>query len=77
MDEQENMATFFFISSLAIVPREKNWFLIGFQNWPECVDFKLLLPLQSSSCRTNSSKFQTRGDVDNAWVVHACIIKKR
>ena len=76
MDEQENMATFFF-TSLAIVPREKNWFLVGFQNWPECVDFKLFLALQSSSSKTNSSKFQTRGDVDNEWVVHACIIKKR
>ena len=56
MDEQENMATFFFISSLAIVPREKNCFLDGFQNWPECVDFNLLLALQSSSSKTNSSK---------------------
>ena len=55
MNEQENMATFFF-SSLAIVPREKNWFLVGFQNWPECVDFNLLLALQSSSSKTNSSK---------------------
>ena len=55
MNEQENMATLSF-SSLAIVPPQKNWFLIGFQNWPECVDFKLLLPLQSSSSKTNSSK---------------------
>ena len=55
MNEQENMATLFF-SSLAIVPPQKIWFLIGFQNWPECVDFKLLLPLQSSSSKTNSSK---------------------
>ena len=74
MDEQENMATFFF-TSLAIVPREKNWFLVGFQNWPECVDFKLLLALQSSSSKTNSSKQE--GTSINAWVVHACIIKKR
>ena len=42
--------------SLAIVPREKNWFLVGFQNWPECVDFKLLLALQSISSKTNFSK---------------------
>ena len=68
---------YLFFSSLAIVPREKNWLLVGFQNWPECVDFKLLLPLQSSSSKTNSSKFQTRGEVDNVRVVHACIIKKR
>ena len=55
MNEQENMANFFF-TSLAIVPREKNCFLVGFQNWPESVDFKLLLALQSSSSKTNSSK---------------------